>query len=156
MGKRHCCCLILILFCSAAFGHDALATTVLQAGEGSGPLLEVSAQAAPGIVPNQGFSLSGLWRGILGMAAMVLIAYVFSANRKAIQWRKVGIGLALQLLIAIGVLKIPFVQFVFEQIGQVFVKILDYTRAGSQFLFEGLVVDMETFGYIFALQVLPT
>ncbi|WP_431111559.1 nucleoside recognition domain-containing protein, partial [Winogradskyella poriferorum] len=38
----------------------------------------------------------------------------------------------------------------------VFVSILEFTRAGSQFLFEGLVVDMDTFGYIFAFQVLPT
>lgn len=133
-----------------------MATTPLQSPMDGGPLLELTQQAAPGIIPSQGFSLTGLWRGILGMAALILIAYVFSANRKAIKWKQAGIGLALQLLIAIGVLKVPFIQFVFEQIGQVFVKILDYTRAGSQFLFEGLVVDMETFGYIFALQVLPT
>jgi len=53
-------------------------------------------------------------------------------------------------------LKVPFVQYIFEKIGQVFVSILEYTRAGSQFLFEGLVVDMDKFGYIFAFQVLPT
>ena len=37
-----------------------------------------------------------------------------------------------------------------------FINILDFTRAGSKFLFEGLVVDMDTFGFIFAFQVLPT
>ncbi len=35
-------------------------------------------------------------------------------------------------------------------------KVLDFTRAGSKFLFEGLVVDMDNFGFIFAFQVLPT
>ena len=156
MAKNHCCCLLLILFCSAAFGQDTYTATGIQQAVDTGLIADISSQAAPGVVPNQGFSLASLWRGILGMAAMVLIAYIFSSNRKAIRWKNVGIGLSLQLLIAIGVLKVPFIQFIFEQIGQVFVKILDYTRAGSQFLFEGLVVDMDTFGYIFALQVLPT
>lgn len=67
-----------------------------------------------------------------------------------------GIGLSLQILIAIGVLKVRFIQYLFDQVGNIFVNILDFTRAGSQFLFEGLVVDMDTFGYIFAFQVLPT
>src|SRR5690606_8501513 len=156
MGKHYCCCLLLLFFCSAVFGQDILPANEVQQAVDPGPILDISTQAAPGMVPNQGFSLEGLWRGILGMAAMVLIAFVLSSNRKAIQWKNVGIGLALQLLIAIGVLKVPFIQIIFEQVGQVFVKILDYTRAGSQFLFEGLVMDMATFGYIFALQVLPT
>ena len=108
------------------------------------------------IVPNQGFTMNSLWRGILGMGVLILISFLFSANRKAINWKTVGIGLSIQLLIAIGVLKVPFIQSAFEGIGKVFISILDYTRAGSKFLFEGLVVDMDTFGYIFAFQVLPT
>ena len=108
------------------------------------------------IIPNQGFTINSLWRGILGMGVLVLIAFLFSSNRKAINWKTVGIGLSIQLLIAIGVLKVPFIKIMFESIGQVFVSVLDYTRAGSQFLFEGLVADMNTFGYIFAFQVLPT
>lgn len=114
-----------------------------------------SAQSAT-IQPNQGFSANSLGRGILGMAALLLLAFLFSANRKAIAWKTVGIGLSLQLVIAIGVLKVPFVQLIFEQIGKIFVSILEFTRAGSKFLFEGLVVDTGTFGYIFAFQVLPT
>ncbi|MEJ1222608.1 NupC/NupG family nucleoside CNT transporter [Sediminicola sp. 1XM1-17] len=108
------------------------------------------------IVPNQGFTTQGLFRGILGMAVLILISVLFSSNRKAINWKTVGIGLSLQLMIAIGVLQVPFIQMVFEKIGQVFVSILDFTNAGSKFLFEGLVVDMDTFGFIFAFQVLPT
>lgn len=108
------------------------------------------------MVPNQGFSLNTLLRGALGMGVLILIAFLFSANRRAINWKTVGIGLGIQIIIAIGVLKVPFVQTIFEAVGQVFVNILDFTRAGSQFLFEGLVVDMDTFGYIFAFQVLPT
>jgi len=107
-------------------------------------------------IPSDGFSFTTLIRGLIGMASLLLIAFLFSSNRKAINWRTVGIGLAFQIVIAIGVLKIPLVQGLFEFVGQIFVKILEYTQAGSKFLFEGLVVDMETFGFIFAFQVLPT
>ena len=103
------------------------------------------------LIPNQGFTINSLWRGVLGMAVLIFIAFLFSSNRKAINWKTAGIGLSIQLLIAIGVLKIPFIQTIFESIGKVFVSILDFTRAGSQFLFEGLVADMNTFGYIFCL-----
>ncbi len=108
------------------------------------------------IVPSQGFSFTSLWKGILGMIVLLIIAFLFSANRRAINWRKVGIGVSLQLLIAIGVLKISFIQKGFEMIGRIFIEILEYTKAGSKFLFDGLIADMDTFGYIFAFQVLPT
>ena len=108
------------------------------------------------IVASQGFSVNSLWRGVLGMFSLLIIAFLFSSNRKAIDWKKVGIGISLQLLIAIGVLKVAFVQHIFEFIGGIFIEILQYTKAGSQFLFAGMVEDMNTFGYIFAFQVLPT
>ncbi|PKV49558.1 CNT family concentrative nucleoside transporter [Aquimarina sp. MAR_2010_214] len=108
------------------------------------------------LIPNQGFSFNSLWRGVLGMIVLLVIAYLFSANKKAINWKTVGLGVGFQLIIAIGVLKVPFVQTIFEWVGGLFVSVLDFTRAGSKFLFEGLVVDMDTFGFIFAFQVLPT
>ncbi len=108
------------------------------------------------IIPKQGFSINGLLRGILGMISLFIIAFLFSSNRKAINWKTVGIGLAFQLLIAIGVLKIPLIQSCFEFIGKGFISILNFTQAGSEFLFKGLISDMNTFGFIFAFQVLPT
>ncbi|SDS64898.1 NupC/NupG family nucleoside CNT transporter [Winogradskyella sediminis] len=107
------------------------------------------------IIPNQGFSFNSLWRGILGMASLILIAFLFSSNRKAINWKTVGIGLLFQLIIAIGVLKIDFVKTAFEFIGQGFIAILGFTQAGSEFLFGGML-DINSFGFIFAFQVLPT
>ncbi|MFZ1751551.1 MAG: Na+ dependent nucleoside transporter N-terminal domain-containing protein, partial [Saprospiraceae bacterium] len=68
-----------------------------------------------------------LGRGILGMIALIAIGYIFSSNRKAIQWKTVGIGLAAQLLLALGVLKVPFIKSIFEYIGGIFVLILDFT-----------------------------
>ena len=108
------------------------------------------------IAPNAGVSFESIWRGVLGMIVLIALAYLFSSNKKAIQWKTVGIGLSIQLLIAIGVFRIPLIQSAFESVGQVFVSVLDYTKAGSKFLFEGLVVDQTTFGFIFAFQVLPT
>ncbi|MCB4798553.1 NupC/NupG family nucleoside CNT transporter [Neotamlana laminarinivorans] len=108
------------------------------------------------IIPSQGFTFKSLWRGVLGMVTLVFVAFLFSSNKKAINWKIVGLGLAFQLVIAVGVLKVDFVKSIFEFIGSLFVQVLEFTRAGSKFLFEGLVVDMDTFGYIFAFQVLPT
>ncbi|MCD8443309.1 NupC/NupG family nucleoside CNT transporter [Tenacibaculum finnmarkense] len=108
------------------------------------------------IIPSQGFSIQSLWRGVLGMFSLLLIAFLCSANRKGIDWKIVGLGLVFQLVIAIGVLKVPFVQSIFEFIGKGFVSILGFTRAGSEFLFQGLISDMDTFGFIFAFQILPT
>lgn len=107
------------------------------------------------IIPSSGFTLNGLLRGLLGMAVLILISYVFSANRKAINWKTVSFGLIGQLILAVGVLKVPFIQSIFEVISKIFVKILEFTQAGSQFLL-GDMMNVESFGYIFLFQVLPT
>ena len=106
-------------------------------------------------IESQGFTIEGLWRGALGMVAILLIAYLFSNNRRAVNWRTVGIGLLLQLFIAVGILKVNFIQKGFDAVGSIFVLILDFTRAGSQFLL-GNLLDTQSFGYIFVFQVLPT
>ena len=107
------------------------------------------------IISNQNFSFNSLWRGVLGMFSLLLIAYIMSKNKKAINWKTVGFGLLAQLILAIGVLKIPFVQSAFEFVGNIFVKILDFTAAGSEFLL-GDLMDTSTYGYIFIFQILPT
>ena len=107
------------------------------------------------IINSEGFTFTSFWRGALGMISLLFIAFLFSSNRKAINWRTVGIGIAFQLLIAIGVLRVDFIKNTFEGIGQVFINILDFTRAGSEFLFSG-VMDVNSYGFIFAFQVLPT
>ncbi|MEM9361137.1 MAG: nucleoside transporter C-terminal domain-containing protein [Bacteroidota bacterium] len=157
MGKYHKGLLILLLLiCAQTFGQNSLPVDSLNLAVDTTIIDDLSVTETPELIPNQGFSINSFWRGALGMAVLVLISFLFSSNRKAIKWKTVAIGLALQLLIAIGVLKVPFVKLIFEKIGEVFVSILDFTRAGSKFLFEGLVVDMDTFGFIFAFQVLPT
>lgn len=107
------------------------------------------------MIPNAGFSFESLWRGALGMVSLIFIAFLFSSNRRAINWKTIGAGLSAQLLLAIGVLKITVVQNVFEFVGSIFVLILDFTAAGSEFLLGGMM-DVESFGFIFLFQVLPT
>jgi len=107
------------------------------------------------IIESQGFSGTSLFRGILGMISLIVLAVVFSNNRKAINWKTVGAGLSAQVLIAIGVLKVPFIKAGFEFVGKIFTSILDYTAAGSEFLFGGLM-NADSYGFIFVFQILPT
>src|SRR5690606_29873222 len=104
------------------------------------------------LVPNQGLSASGIGRGILGMLSLLAIAFAFSSNRKAINWRTVGLGLLAQLLLAFGILKVPFIQAFFDIVGKLFTKVLMFTRAGSEFLLGGMM-DIQSFGFIFLFQV---
>jgi len=99
--------------------------------------------------------MESLWRGVLGMISLIFIAFLFSSDRKNINWKTVGIGISFQLLIAVCVLKVPFIKVIFEFIGKIFIKILGFTQAGSEFLFGGML-DINSYGFIFAFQVLPT
>ena len=146
--------LLLISFSISGSPLDSIANqNTISAAVDSTQLIKLNPTSTTEL---SGFSFTSLARGALGLVSLLLIAFLFSANRKAINWRTVGIGLVFQIIIAIGVLKVPFIQSLFNFIGKIFVKILEYTQAGSKFLFEGLVVDMDTFGFIFAFQVLPT
>jgi len=80
------------------------------------------------------FDLVRLLRGMMGMVVLIAIAYVFSNNRKAVNWRMVGRGLVFQIILAVGILYIPFVQVFFEFIGKGFVKILTFTGEGVNYL----------------------
>ena len=95
-------------------------------------------------------------RTSLGLAVLLGICYALSNNRAAINWRLVSIGLGLQLLLAVMILKVPGVSNVFDLVSEGFRAILQFTQAGASFLFGSIVQDQKTFGYIFAFQVLPT
>ena len=104
-----------------------------------------------------GFSISSLLRGLLGMIVLIGICFVFSTNRRAISWRVVIFGLIFQLVLAIAVLKVPAIQHIIEFIARIFIKILDSSNAGSSFLFKSFVTNKVEIGLInFAFQILPT
>lgn len=103
------------------------------------------------------FSFITILRGLLGMLVLIGIAWVFSNNRNAISWRVVLTGLALQVLLALGVLYVPFIQAFFEFAGKLFVLILDFTQAGVNFLFASMVTGkIEPSLITFAVKILPT
>ena len=99
---------------------------------------------------------TGIIRGLLGIAALLGTCWLLSSNRREINWRLVGGGVGLQFFLAFLILLVPGVKDVFEFISGGFVSFLKFSEAGAQFMFGGLVTDMNTFGYIFAFQVLPT
>lgn len=107
------------------------------------------------IIPNAGLGLQSVLRGLLGLFILLAIAIACSADRKNIAWKTVGIGLFIQLMLAIGILRVRWIQSVFETMGKLFVSILDFTNAGSIFLF-GDLMNADSYGFIFVFQILPT
>jgi len=106
-------------------------------------------------IASGGFTLMSLLRGVLGLFAVLAIAYLLSSSRKNVAWRTVLGGLGLQIIIAILVLKVSAVQAVIEFVGKMFIKVLNFTEEGSVFLF-GQLIDGDTMGFMFAFQILPT
>ena len=107
------------------------------------------------IVPSTGFTFEGFLRGVLGISFLIFTTYLLSNNKKAINWKTAATGLLLQLILAVGVLKISWVKMIFESAGKVFVKILDFTMEGTKFLF-GDLVSADNFGNVFIFSILPT
>ena len=93
--------------------------------------------------------------GLFGLAMLIGIAFVFSNNKRAVDWRLVLTGVALQIVFAALVLKLPLGRDVFDAIATGFVKLLDFVNVGSRFIF-GDFMDISKFGFVFAVQVLPT
>jgi CNT family concentrative nucleoside transporter len=93
--------------------------------------------------------------GLFGLAVLIAIAFLFSNNKRAVSGRLVLTGVALQIAFAVVVLKLPIGRDVFDAIATGFVKLLDFVRVGSEFIF-GTFMDTTKFGFVFAVQVLPT
>ena len=123
---------------------------------------QVPAEAVPmsNILPERAgfdFDLVRLLRGMLGMAVLIAIAWVFSSNRKAVSWKMVGTGLLFQLILAIGILYVPFIQSFFEIIGKGFVKILAFTNEGVTYLLKrNDTGEIDPALQNFAFSILPT
>ena len=95
--------------------------------------------------------------GMFGLGMLLLVAVIFSSNRRAIDWKLVGSGLFLQIVFALIVLKVPFGKLVFDALAAGFVKLMSYVSAGTTFVFGNLAnASNPNIGYVFALQVLPT
>lgn len=106
------------------------------------------------MIPHQGMSMVSLGKGILGMLVLILMAYTLSNNRKNIPWKIVGLGLLLQIVIAIAVIKISWIKGFFEYVSGFFVKVLEYTQVGTQMLL-GEFANSDEYGFVFVFQALP-
>jgi CNT family concentrative nucleoside transporter len=94
--------------------------------------------------------------GILGLLAMLGLAYAFSTSRKSIRAKTVAWGLGLQIVFAIFVLKVDFGRNLFQAAGAAVNRLLSYSFVGSQFVFGDLGKQGSSMGFFFAFQVLPT
>ncbi len=101
--------------------------------------------------------------GLIGITAMLAIAFLMSNNRKAINYKTVVVGLILQFLLAVFILKFAPGKIIFEYIGKFVGKILDFANEGANFVFGPLnnspEIMQELFGdksFMFAMKLLPT
>ena len=111
------------------------------------------------IIPSQGLSFTSLFRGIIGILFLIFISYILSSNKKSINWRTATFGLILQIILAIGILKVTYIKVIFESAGKVFIKILDFTQEGTKFLFAELGSNpplMDSAYTNFIVVILPT
>lgn len=103
------------------------------------------------------------FKGIIGLLVFILVAYIFSNNRKAINWRLVIIGVTLQIIFGLLITKVGFVSDAFRVISSGFVRFLSFSLDGAQFIFGDLAKNSNadggakhSLGVIFAFQILPT
>jgi CNT family concentrative nucleoside transporter len=97
----------------------------------------------------------GIFRATIGLLFIVGVAWLFSNNKKSINWRLVAGGLFLQIIIGFLITQVEFINIGFSFLSKFFVKVIDFTNEGTSFLF-GDMLDQSSYGFIFALHVLPT
>jgi CNT family concentrative nucleoside transporter len=101
--------------------------------------------------------LSSVLRASLGIGVFLGVCWAFSEHRRRINWRLVAGGMALQFTLAILFLKTPYIATAFEWVANRFVDLLDFSKQGAEFLFgPALMNDKQAWGFVFAIQVLPT
>jgi CNT family concentrative nucleoside transporter len=112
----------------------------------------------------------GVIQPLIGAAVILAIGYIFSTNRRAINWTTIGWGLSLQIVFAFIVLKTTFGQATFETVGRYITRLLGFSQVGAAFVFgplgdagvwgrtmtAAIGADGAQYAVIFAFQVLPT
>lgn len=102
-------------------------------------------------------SFISILRGLLGLVTLIMIAWLFSTNKAAVNWKLVAKGLGIQILFALLILKVPFVESFFEFISSFFVEVINFTGQGSEFLFKSFITNKIEGPLVnFVVQVLPT
>ena len=107
------------------------------------------------LIPSTGFTVEGLFRGLIGVLTIIFLSYLMSSNKSKIAWKTILLALFSQLIIGVLILKVKFFQIIFEKAGALFVKLIDFTREGTIFVFGDLLTP-KTNSYIWAFEILPT
>ncbi len=97
---------------------------------------------------------TGILRGGLGITVLLFICFLLSSHRKSIDWRLVFVGMLIQFILAILLLKVPFVRNIFQTVVDFFVIMINSSETAAIFLFGDLAKPGGPFG--FAFSVLPT
>ncbi|MCA6073361.1 NupC/NupG family nucleoside CNT transporter [Fulvivirga sedimenti] len=102
-------------------------------------------------------------RGLLGLLILTFVAFMFSRNKKQIDWRLVGIGILLQIVIALLITKVDTVAIGFNWVSSKFVTFLNFSLDGAEFLYGQLARNSDAMpdirhnlGFLFVFQALPT
>jgi len=124
---------------------------------GSNPGLTVFPFVYKSTVLPTSISFYSVTRGLIGILGLIFITFLFSSNRKAINWSLVTKGLILQIVLAVAVLYVPIVAAFFDHLSRFFMEIIGYTNAGSDFVF-GQFGTGKIQGPLqnFAFKILPT
>jgi CNT family concentrative nucleoside transporter len=102
-------------------------------------------------------------RALGGLIFIVGVAYLFSTNRKAVDWKLVLAGIGMQIIFGLLIAKVPFVQQAFEYVSAKFITFLSFAQKGAEFLYGDLSKNSNgdptvkhSLGFLFAFQTLPT
>src|SRR5688572_10458386 len=101
-------------------------------------------------------NLENLGRGALGMFFLILVCYIFSNNRKAINWRLVIYCLVAMIAFYLGVTKVFFINSFFDFLSRGFVRVINTGIESTRLVFGNLIdVRPDSWGFVFAVRVLP-
>ncbi|MFB6258179.1 MAG: NupC/NupG family nucleoside CNT transporter [Flavobacteriales bacterium] len=105
----------------------------------------------------EGFTLFSFFRGILGIGTVLLLGMAFSSDVRAIDWSLVIKGLLLQFVLAILILKVPWVESAFEALSSFFLRVINFADAGAEFLFRSKATgEIMPALQNFVVDILPT
>jgi len=140
----------LVVFTLPRFVFNSVSGATVQT-----PAQDTTKAQQPAPEPATPRSIGSRLTGFFGLVVILGIAIAFSRNRRAISWRVVAWGVGLQLLFAILVLRVPFGQEAFRWLGATVTTILNFSYAGSEFVFGEIGKQRSSIGVVFAFQIMP-
>lgn len=149
--------LFLIIFSLPLSAQDTISTEAISAVAETPS--EEHSEVLGYSISSSGISIQSVLRGLLGVFFLLLLGYLFSANRRNINWRLVLSGLGIQILIAVLVLNVPFFRILLDGVSAAFLKVLSFTSEGVKFLFGSFRFGQQIIEeplINFAITILPT